>query len=245
MRLFGLAFLLFLSARASAEFKIPAFSAPVVDKAGMLSPEFRQRLSGGLQALWERGGHAQIAVLTISDLGGLEVEQAALKVVEAWKLGEKKKDNGVLLMIAKNEHRIRIEVGYGLEGDLTDLYCSRVVREEMVPRMRAGNVDDAVLAAVSKILEKTDPQQSTLTAPAEEPQELRAVNPLGKALLLVFIVLFVVLRVLGSIFGGGTRGARRGGGFWGGGFGGGGFGGGGFGGGGGGGFGGGGASGGW
>lgn len=245
MRFLGLAWAVFvLSSHAAAEFKVPSFTAPVVDEAAMLSPEVRQRLSDSLQALWTQRGHAQIAVLTVNDLGGLEIDQASLKVVEAWKLGEKRKDNGVLLIIAKTERRMRIEVGYGLEGDLTDLYGSRIIREEMIPRMREGRVDDAVLVAVAKILEKTDPDQSVVAAPKEASRKVRAISPLGIALMLVFAVLFVFLRILGSVFGGGR--ARRGG-FWGGGgFGGsGGFGGGGFGGGGGGGFGGGGASGGW
>jgi uncharacterized protein len=244
MRSFCLALLLAFNSRAEAEFKVPAFTAPVVDAAGMLSSDLRQRLSDSLQSLWIQGRHAQVAVLTVDNLGGLEIEQAALKVVEAWKLGDKKKDNGVLLMIAKSEHRMRVEVGYGLEGDLTDLDCSRLIREEMVPRMRANQVDDAVLAGVAKILEKTNPESQAVQMP---PRAKPSGAPkFHVSLVLVFIFIFVALRVLGAIFGGKRRGLGRGG-FWGGGFGGGGsgFSGGGFSGGGGGGFGGGGASGSW
>ena len=237
-----LAALLVLFARPlAADFKVPDFSAPVVDEAGMLQPQTVRALDNALEKLWEQGG-SQVAVLTVPDLGGLEIEQASIKVTDQWKLGKKGKDNGVLIMVAKAEHRMRIEVGYGLEGDLTDLYCGRVIRDEMVPLMRDGRADDAVMQGVARVLEKSDPGQRLLQAP--EPSQGAGANAgLPIPIFAILIIAFFFIRIL--LFGLFSRRGFWGGGFGGGGFGGGGFGGGGFGGGGGGGFGGGGASGGW
>jgi uncharacterized protein len=225
-------------------FQVPPLMGPVNDQAGMLSPETTRRLDQALRALWQNRG-SQLAVLTVGSLEGEPIESASIKVVEAWKLGTAKADNGVLLMISKADRKIRIEVGQGLEGELTDLYCSRIIRGQMAPRMRQGDVDGAVLAAVAAILEKTDPNGSKaqgLSAPAEASNSI-----LEGAQLLAFLLFFGIFGVFLFIsrkFGGRGRGGWGGGGWGGGGGSWGGGGGGGFSGGGGG-FSGGGSSGGW
>ncbi len=220
-----------------ADFKVPPLSGPVVDQAGMLSPQAGQRAAAEIRRLWESGG-SQYAVLTVESLEGEGIEGASIKVADSWKLGTAKDDRGVLVMIARNERKMRIEVGQGLEGDLTDAFSSRVIREVMAPALRAGDPDGAVLGALAALMAKSDPQFAR-----EEPPRPRRRGKASDAKFIVYVIIFVVLFFF-HIF---TRafipmaGRRRGrGGYWGGG----GGGGGGFGGGGGG-FSGGGASGGW
>ncbi|MES2201690.1 MAG: TPM domain-containing protein [candidate division FCPU426 bacterium] len=228
----------------AAEFQAPAWRSVVQDQAGMFSPEARQRLDGSLRQLWEAGG-SQYAVLSVEDMGGETIEQASIKVADAWKLGNQKKDNGVLILIAKAEHRIRIEVGQGLEGDLTDLFCAHVIRETITPLLREGKADEALEQGLARLMEKSDPGLATLkAAPRDKVADgIRLVAALP--LILMLGSLWFVFSVIGGL---GRRRGRRG--PWGGGFGGGGGVGGGssggsFGGGGGGGFSGGGSSGSW
>ena len=247
----ALGFLVFLAltwapgARA-ASFSVPNLTGPVVDRAGMLSAPARARLTAALKGLWDAGG-SQVAVLTVPDLGGEAIEQASIRVTDAWKLGTKKKDNGVLFLIARDERKFRIEVGQGLEGQLTDAHSRRILDETVMPHFKAGNFDAGVLAGVREIVAITDPDVNSAawfegTIPPT-PKHRKSPVPPG-LILLFFVVLFGVLSTLGGrgSRGGGSRGGGGGFIFFGGG--GGGGGGGGFSGGGGG-FSGGGASGGW
>ncbi len=238
----------------AASFQVPKLSGPVVDGAGMLSEGARARLTVALKGLWDAGG-SQVAVLTVPDLGGETIEQASIRVTDAWKLGTKKKDNGVLFLIARDERKLRIEVGQGLEGQLTDAHSRRILDETVTPHFKAGNIDAGVLAGVRAIIAITDPEVNSDAwfegAIPPTPKHRKSPVPPG-LIILFFLVLFGVVASLGGPGSGGSprggsRGGSRGGGFiffGGGGFGGGGGGGGGFSGGGGG-FSGGGASGGW
>lgn len=230
---------------ARADFKVPALTGPVVDQAGMLSPSAASSLGSLLRTVHDRGG-SQIQVAILSDLGGLPIEDASIRVTDQWKLGGAKTDNGVLLLIAAKEHKVRIEVGQGLEGDLPDAIANRIIREIIVPYMRQGQPDQAVIQGVLAILQHTDPKLAGLSGGAASATPKPPLNGDVVQLILMLILFgFFFLPIFFRPFG-------RGGGFWGGGgFGGGGFGGGGWGSGGGGwsggggGFSGGGASGGW
>ncbi len=231
-------------AGAATEFSVPALTGPVVDDAGALSPRTEQALTQALRALHEKGG-SQINVLMLSSLEGTPIEQASIRIVDQWKLGGRKTDNGVLLLVAVKDRKLRIEVGQGLEGQLTDADSKRIIDQGIVPLLRSGDLDSAVVVGVFQIAQKTDPEFD-LTPFLEGKARAQRHSPNGIPLrgwvLVVIVILFFIL-------GGGSRGRRGfyGGGGWGGG--GGGFGGGGFGGGtwggGGGGFSGGGASGDW
>jgi uncharacterized protein len=246
----ALALLLVRSAGA-AELEIPALRSAVTDRAGILSPATRQRLESALQQL-QRVGGTQLAVLILPDLAGLTIEQASIQVVDEWKLGSKEADNGVLLLIAPNERKVRIEVGQGLEGALTDAHSKRIIDEGITPLFREGDMDGGVTFGVYQIARITNPDVD-LTAYFEgqlrKPRASgsRDASPIqiifmGLLMLLVFSARmgFLPFLVMGGM---GGFGGRRGMGGFGGGLGGGG----GFGGfsGGGGGFSGGGASGGW
>jgi uncharacterized protein len=227
----------------------------VVDDGGFLSTTAERQISAALGEVKRQGGGTEIAVLTVPDLGGLTIEQASIRVADKWRLGSENKDNGVLLMFAQKEQRVRIEVGQGLEGNLTDAHAKRIIAETIVPLFRSGNPEQGILVGVYQVAQRTNPELrleqifGTKSTQWKKPQRRRGRGGFGFIIPLIFILLF--------IFGGRGRGrGGRGGGLFaglllgsmiGGSRGGGGFGGGGFGGGfgGGGGFSGGGASGGW
>lgn len=131
--------------------EVPPLSTRVNDYAGMLSPATRQQLEYALAEL-EKSDSTQLAVLTITSLEGENLEDFSLKVVEQWKLGQKRLDNGALLLIAKNDRKLRIEVGYGLEGVLTDLQSARIIRDIITPQFRNGNFDQGVIDGVSAMI---------------------------------------------------------------------------------------------
>jgi len=157
LRCVGRVGLLVLLAPALWAFDVPRLTGPVVDRAGMLSAAAERQLTGALQRLRQQPGGAQIAVLTVTELGDETIEQASIQVVDAWQLGDEAADNGILLMIAKAERRIRIEVGQGLEGDLPDAYAKRIIDEAMTPLFRSGNVDQGILVGVYQIAERAHP----------------------------------------------------------------------------------------
>jgi uncharacterized protein len=122
----------------------------VNDYAGMLNP---QRAAALEQALsdFERSDSTQIVVLTVPDLGGEDIESFSIRVADAWQIGQKGVDNGVILLVAKAERKVRIEVGRGLEGTLTDLISGRIIRAEISPRFKAGDFDGGIVAGVNAI----------------------------------------------------------------------------------------------
>ena len=231
----------------------PKFTAPVVDAAGVVPNDVQQRIDAELNDYQQRSGN-QIAVAVVKTTGDTSLENYSIDLARAWGVGQKGKDSGVLLFIAYADRALRIEVGRGLEGQLTDLQSGRIIRDDMVPRLRAGDVGGAIEVGTQEIRRalgdtKIGPPPSEAPAPRQSPS-----FNIGW----IFPLLFVLPLLLGGlgrrrgrrrwgwitpIFWGGGFGGGSGGGFGSGGFGGGG--GGGFGGGGGGGFGGGGASGGW
>jgi uncharacterized protein len=228
-----------------------------VDRAGILTPAARESLEQSLAAFEAKTGH-QIVVHTTPSLEGLPIEDYSMRIAEAWKIGQKGLDNGVILTVAPKERELRIEVGYGLEGVLPDAIASRIIRERITPEFRAGRVDAGIEAGVAAIEAVVEGEQ--LPLPQHPDDGFRRYRTWFRIAWVLFLLLIVFTRtpLFWALFGlpgvgrrgGGRRGGFRGGpflgggGFGGGGFGGGGFGGGGFSGGGGG-FGGGGASGRW
>jgi uncharacterized protein len=130
---------------------VPFLAGRVTDNAEILSPGMRSSLTEKLKSHEDRIGN-QIAVLTVPTLGGESIEEYAVAVFAAWKLGKKGKDNGVLIIVVPNERRMRIEVGYGLEGTLTDGAAGRIIRNAMAPRFKAGDYDGGVEAGVKNVI---------------------------------------------------------------------------------------------
>ncbi|MBN2316654.1 MAG: TPM domain-containing protein [Sedimentisphaerales bacterium] len=233
----------------------------VEDYADVINDSDEHSLNGILQELEQKTG-AQYIVLTVLTTGGLPIEQYSIEVAEKWILGQKGKDNGMLFVIAKSDRKWRFEVGYGLEGFITDQYCGRVGRDVLVPYLKKGDYSEGIykanLTIVQRIASESGVSLTGMPKVAPAPVQRRNVRRSLPCCSLILPLIFFLL-----IFGGGRGGRGMGtwfllpfmfGGFGGhggygrsGSFGGGSFGGGfgGFGGGMGGGFGGGGASGGW
>ena len=142
----------FLIAPTSRAAEVPFLAGRVNDVAGILSNSTHAELESLLKA-HEDSTSNQVAVLIIPSLEGESLEEFSIRVAETWKLGQKGKDNGVLLLVAKNDRKVRIEVGRGLEGDLTDQICGMIIRHEILPRFRDGDFDAGVRAGVLAILE--------------------------------------------------------------------------------------------
>jgi uncharacterized protein len=244
-------------APASAQ-TFPALSGRVVDEANLLPPDREAALTTRLAALEADTGD-QLVVVTLNSLQGYEIEEYGYRLGRAWGIGQAETDSGVLLIVAPNERRVRIEVGYGLEPILTDAFSALVIQNQILPAFREGGfargIEQGVDAVDAQL--RLDPAEAQARAAAARPPRSEA--PVGPAILVVIVFFFLFIGMIGGVSVRGrrrrssgiapiilwgvadalSRGGRGGG--WGGG---GGFGGGGFGGGGGG-FGGGGASGGW
>ena len=246
-----LSFLLLLIASSLAlAIEVPPLRGRVNDYAGVMGQDQARALESQLAQFEQETGH-QIAVLTIPTLDGEDIEGFSIRVAENWKIGKKGFDNGVILLVAVKDRKLRLEVGYGLEGVLPDAIADRIIREYIVPRFRAQDYAGGIIAgidAVQKVI-KQEPLPESARKPNQAPQS--DLNSLA-----MFAIAFVIFALMAF-----SSGRRRGNQMWsgrgrryppifwgGGGFGGGGFGGGDSGGGfsgGGGGFGGGGASGSW
>lgn len=149
-RKFVLLLACFVLVSAATALDVPALSGRVNDQANILSDASRERITTTLQQLEKEKG-AQVAVLTIKSLQGESLEDYSILVAEAWKLGRKDIDDGVLLLVAKDDRKIRIEVGYGLEGVLTDLDSRRIIDNIMVPAFRTGDFAGGIESAVNSI----------------------------------------------------------------------------------------------
>jgi uncharacterized protein len=213
----------FFALTAHAEFKVPVLTGPVMDMAGFLDRSDQRELTRLLYD-YNQQGKAQIQVLILPDLQGEPIESASIKITDAWKLGDKKKDNGILFLIAAQERRMRIEVGQGLEGTLPDITAKQIIADTVTPLFRAGRISDGIVVGVQEIIRNVDKEYAEQKLPErKQPQD----DDGGDVILIV--ILFVVILLLNRVFRGGGGGGffLGGGGFGGGGFGGGGFGGGG------------------
>jgi uncharacterized protein len=146
----ALVVILVLAASALAT-EVPYLAQRVNDNADILSPGTVSSLEALLKA-HEDSTSNQVAVLTIGSLEGETIEEYSIRVVDAWKLGQKGKDNGVLLLVARDDRKVRIEVGRGLEGDLPDITCGSIIRKQILPRFKEGNYDAGVTDGVQAIL---------------------------------------------------------------------------------------------
>ncbi len=150
-----LAFLLCWPFAASAQVAVPTLSGRVVDQTATLSAGDIDTLTQRLKDLERRKG-SQIAVLIVPTTQPEAIEQFSIRVAEAWKIGRKKIDDGALLVVAKNDHKLRIEVGYGLEGALTDVTSRRIIDEVIVPRFRSGDFAGGISAGVDRMIRVID-----------------------------------------------------------------------------------------
>lgn len=147
---------LVLSTLALAEIKWPVLNRPVVDEAGWLSVNERQELENWL-FIFRQEGKGQVQVVIVSDLHGLPIESYSIQLMDRWKTGDHKRDDGVLFIAAANDRKMRIEVGQGLEGVLTDLQSKRILDDRVRPQFREKNYSAGIVAGVYEILSTLDP----------------------------------------------------------------------------------------
>jgi len=171
----------------------PALTGRVVDAAHVLSAVERADLEGKLADLESKSG-IQLVVATVPSLDGQAIEPYANALFRAWKLGEAKKNNGVLFLVAPNDHRVRIEVGYGLEGTLTDATSAIIIANAAAPRFKAGDFDGGVTRAVEDIItvlttDSADWQKKPELRAESNASSLDAVTPL----LFIFFILFIIV----------------------------------------------------
>lgn len=190
-RAFGAIILLCaLLTQSVADPSFPQLTGRVVDDAGILSAATRDRLSTMLAQEEQKTGN-QVVVVTLKSLQGYSIEDFGYQLGRHWGIGQKGKDNGVLLLIAPNDHRVRIEVGYGLEGQLTDAQSRIIIERAILPAFRRGDYDAGVLAGTAAILDVLGGVQVTQAMPIEPHGQ-----PVPPAILiwLAFMVLFVLMR---------------------------------------------------
>ena len=183
--------------------RIPALTSPVVDTAHIIDAATRAELAQQLTAISAQTG-VQIAVLTVPTLDGESIEAYSMAVAEQWQLGERGKDNGVLLTVAVAEHELRIETGYGVEATLTDARCGSIIRNYITPQFKRGNYSVGIASGVQAIVGVLVGDKKTvneLTQAAQEDEE--ASEPIGLTLFALFLTVIILL----SLF---SRKRRRG-----------------------------------
>jgi len=159
--------ILLLAATTASALEVPRYSGLVNDTAGVMSPAAQQALTERIKTHEGKTGN-QIVVLTIPSLEGEDIEGFAVKVFESWKPGKKGKDNGVLVVVATKDRRMRIEVGYGLEGTLPDSAAGEIIRTAMAPQFKKGDYSAGVDAGVAAVIEALEQGVST-EEPAPQP----------------------------------------------------------------------------
>jgi uncharacterized protein len=151
----ALAALLVAPSVRAADITIPYLTGRVVDEANILSQGARDRITAAVKA-HEQATTNQIVVLTVPTIGSTSVEEYAVKVFESWKLGQKGKDNGILVVVVPQDRKMRIEVGYGLEGPLPDGAAGGIIRTWMTPAFKAGNYDKGIEDGVAAIIARLE-----------------------------------------------------------------------------------------
>jgi uncharacterized protein len=207
---------------SAAEPKFPRLTGRVVDEAALLSAPVRERITGWL-AEFERASKRQLVVVTVKDLQGYPIEDFGYRLGRAWGIGEKDKNTGAILLVALKEREVRIEVGYGLEGELTDAISRAIIEKDILPSFKDGNYEQGIIngtAAILKVLgwDGATPG-ATINAPESAQESAQELPPIP---VLILIILFVIFRFgRNAFFGGrhgrGVWGARSRGGFSGGG----------------------------
>lgn len=195
------AMLLLASYTARAELvAIPALQTRVTDLTQTLSPEQKSQLEAKLTSFEQQKG-SQIAVLIVPTTQPEDIAQFSIRVVDAWKLGRAKQDDGILILVAKNDHKMRIEVGYGLEGAIPDLTAKRIISEIMSPSFKQGDFYGGINNAVDKLIGLVNGEQ--LPAPGSPKASGKSFEDMLPVLLIGGLMLGGFLRALfGNFFGG-------------------------------------------
>lgn len=190
----------------SMALEVPQLVGRVTDTAGVLTPEQVTALDSKLEA-FENTDSTQVAVLIIPSLEGDSLEDYSIRVARAWGIGQQGRNNGAVLLISINDRKLRIEVGYGLEGKLTDAASSRIIRNEIAPRFRQGDYYGGVDAGVTAIIDTVRGEYQG--APADDARPRKSSGRLFNLLIMLLFPLLWVLSATGK-WGGGIIGVGAG-----------------------------------
>jgi uncharacterized protein len=193
-------FVLLVAVSVWAQIAVPPLKGRVTDLTGTLKPEQVSSLEQLLRSFEARKG-SQIAVLIVPTTAPETVEQYALRVGEQWKIGRKKVDDGAILVVAKDDRTLRIEVGYGLEGALNDATASRIIREVIVPRFREGDFFGGISAGVDRMIRVIDGEPLPAPAKAAPPADEGVLQILPVLLILALVAGAILRRLLGRFVG--------------------------------------------
>jgi uncharacterized protein len=191
----SVAFLLLPASLAALD--APAMNGAVNDLAGVIGTAEKAELSNYLDAVNAQTG-VQVAVLTVASLEGDSIEAFSMRVAEEWKLGQADKDNGALLVVAVAERSLRIEVGYGLEGELTDMKTGLIIRNVIVPYFKGGNYGGGIIAGVRNIVGIATGDASIVAQAVQNPQT-RSGSSSGSGFAGIIFFIFFILSMLGGI----------------------------------------------
>lgn len=199
---------------ALAQPKFPPLTGRVVDNANMLSPATEQQLTDKLAQLETQTGR-QMVVATVPDLQGYEIEEYGYQLGRKWQIGRKGEDDGVVFLVAPSERKVRIEVGYGLEGILTDALSSVILQQRVLPYFREGQMEQGVVSGVDAVVEQLalpeDEARARVAQAAQQPVRSSGGGPSIPLIFVILIVFWVLSGILG-MFGRGRR--RRSSGLW-------------------------------
>ena len=206
--LFGLTSALASGGSVLAQPAFPSLSGRVVDQARLLSDTREAEITAKLEAL-EADTSDQLVVVTIDSLQDLEIEDYGYQLGRAWGIGQEGQNNGVLLIVAPNERKVRIEVGYGLEPVLTDALSNQIIQREILPPFRQGGFERGITAGVDAIDAqlRLDPAEAQARAAAAAPTDPEL--PALPAIIITLVFLFLFLSILQAAGGGGRRRRRR------------------------------------
>jgi len=196
------AFLLAFAGAVASALDVPALRGRVNDYGEMMSAAAEQTIASKLEAL-EASDSTQVAVLTIPSLEGEDLEGFSIRVAEAWKIGAKEHDNGAILLVSREDHAVRIEVGYGLEGRLTDLLAGRIIDRIIVPSFKEGKFDEGFTQGVDAIISAVKGEyQGTGRVPSADAAPSGRFLPLAVMFAFMTAVAGSRKRIVGGILGG-------------------------------------------
>jgi len=182
-----------ITAARAAEPNYPALTGRVVDEAGVLSASTKSGLTEMLAQHERTSGGQQVVVVTLKSLQGLAIEDFGYQLGRHWGIGQKDKNTGALLIVAPNEHKVRIEVGYGLEGTLTDALSRTIIERDITPAFKRGDLNGGVLAGTAAIIRVLGGDASAVAAPPADPQWRGALPILPFAINIIFVLFFLML----------------------------------------------------
>ncbi len=202
-----LAFAQGAAAQGSREVQFPALTGRVVDQARLITPEKEAELTARLEAL-ETDTSDQLVVVTVDSLQGLEIEDYGYRLGRTWGIGQAEDDNGVLLIVAPEERKVRIEVGYGLEPVLTDGLSALIIHNEILPSFREGHFERGIEQGVTAIDAQLRLDPTEAQARAAAAAKPKAGVPVGPLIMIGLVFFLMFMGLIGGIAGGGRR--RRG-----------------------------------